>query len=155
MAKVDPVPKGYPRVSPYLICSGASDAIDFYTRIFGAKERLRMGGPNGMVGHAELELGDSLIMLADEFPEMGARSPKTIGGSPVIVGVYVDNVDAVVDDAVKAGAKVVQPIEDRFYGDRSAQLEDPFGHLWTVATHIEDVSPDEMERRAAQMMGGG
>jgi PhnB protein len=152
---VKPVPEGYGSVTPYLIVSGAAEAIDFYTRVFGATERMRMEGPDGTVGHAELKLGDSVVMLADEFPELGARSPRTIGGSPVIVHVYVEDADAIVEAAAAAGARVVQPVETRFYGDRSGQIEDPFGHLWNVATHVEDVPPEEMMRRAAAEMGGG
>jgi PhnB protein len=149
MAK--PIPDGYPRVTPYLVIDGANDAIDFYTAVLGAKERMRMPTPEGKVGHAELELGDSLIMLADEFPEMDARSPKTVGGTPVSMLVYVEDADAVFDRAIEAGAKELQPVEDKFYGDRSGQFEDPFGHQWSVATHVEDVAPEEMAKRAAAM----
>jgi PhnB protein len=116
---------------------------------------MRMPAPGGKIGHAELQLGDSLVMLADELPGMGGRSPKTVGGSPVIVSVYVEDVDAVFERAVEAGATVVRAVETQFYGDRTGQFEDPFGHQWSVATHLEDVPPDEMERRAAQAMGGG
>jgi PhnB protein len=151
----NPVPDGYPRVMPYLIVDGASQAIDFYTQILGASERMRMPGPDGRLGHAELELGDSVIMLADENPEMGARGPRSIGGSPVTIHAYVDDVDGTFERALGAGAKTVQEVEDRFYGDRSGQLEDPFGHRWTLATHVEDVSPEEMERRAAEFMTAG
>jgi PhnB protein len=151
----NPVPDGYPRVMPYLIVDGASEAIDFYTQILGASERMRMPGPDGRLGHAELELGDSVIMLADENPEMGARGPRSIGGSPVTIHAYVDDVDGTFERALGAGAKTVQEVEDRFYGDRSGQLEDPFGHRWTLATHVEDVSPEEMERRAAEFMTAG
>jgi PhnB protein len=149
MAK--PIPDGYPRVTPYLVIDGANDAIDFYTAVLGAKERMRMPTPEGKVGHAELELGDSLIMLADEFPEMDARSPKTVGGTPVSMLVYVEDADGVFDRAIEAGAKELQPVEDKFYGDRSGQFEDPFGHQWSVATHVEDVAPEEMAKRAAAM----
>jgi PhnB protein len=151
---VNPIPEGYRRVTPYLIVDGASDAIDFYTSVFGATERMRMGGPDGKVGHAELEIGDALVMLSDEYPEMNAVSPKTVGGTPVTVMVYVEDVDATVARAVALGATVVRPIEDQFYGDRSGRFEDPWGHDWYVATHVEDVSPEEMERRAAEMAGG-
>jgi len=154
MAKVKQVPDGYHSVTPYLIVDGANDAIDWYTKIFGAKERMRMAAPDNRVGHAELELGDSVIMLADEFPDMGARGPKTIGGSPVGILVYVEAVDAVFDHAVKAGATAREQPEDKFYGDRSGTFEDPFGQVWHVATHMEDVPPDEMAKRAAAMMGG-
>jgi PhnB protein len=148
-----PVPEGYPRVTPYLIVDGGSEAIDFYTKVLGADERMRMPGPDGRLGHAELELGDSVIMLADENTEMGARSPRSIGGSPVTIHVYVDDVDATFERALQAGASSLQPVEDRFYGDRVGQLEDPFGHHWSLATHVEDVAPEEMSKRAAEMMG--
>jgi PhnB protein len=149
------IPEGYPRVMPYLIVEGASSAIGFYTSVLGATERVRMPGPDGRVGHAELALGDSVIMLADEYPEMDARGPLSIGGSPVSLHVYVEDVDSVFDRALQAGAKPLRPVEDRFYGDRSGRFEDPFGHLWDVATHVEDVPPDEMSRRAAEMMAAG
>jgi PhnB protein len=154
MAKIDPIPSNYPRVTPYLSVDGAAKAIDFYREVFGAEERGRMPGPGGTVGHAELTIGESMIMLADPFPDMGAPTPKALGGSAVTVMVYVEDVDAVFDRAIKAGAKEISPVQDHFYGDRSGQFEDPFGHRWNVASHVEDVSPEEMERRAAQMMGG-
>jgi PhnB protein len=154
MAKVDPIPSNYPRVMPYLIVDGAADAIDFYCGVLGASERGRMPGPDGKIGHAELELGDSLIMLADAFPDMGAQSAKAIGDTPVTIMVYVEDVDTVFGKAISAGAKEVEAVTDRFYGDRSGQFEDPFGHRWSVASHVEDVPPDEMEKRAAQMMNG-
>jgi PhnB protein len=152
MADVKPIPDGYPRVSPYLVVDDAAGAIDFYTEVLGARERMRMGGGPGSpdkVGHAELELGDSLIMLADEFPEVGAVSPRTVGGSPVGISVYVEDVDAVFAKAVAAGAKTLREPEDQFYGDRLGQFEDPWGHRWSVATHVEDVPPEEMAKRAA------
>jgi PhnB protein len=152
---VKPIPDGYPRVSAYLIIDGASDAIDFYKDVFGASERMRIGAPGGKVGHAELAIGDSVIMLADEYPEMDAVGPKTVGGTPVTMSVYVENVDATFDRAVKAGAKALRPVENQFYGDRSGQFMDPFGHKWHVASHIEDVPPDEMAKRAAEATGGG
>ncbi len=152
---VEPIPDGYPQVTPYLFVDGAQAAFDFYSSVFGATERMRMPGPDGKIGHAELQLGDSLLMVADEFPEMGGRSPRTVGGSPVIISLYVEDVDAVFERAVQAGATVVRAVETQFYGDRAGQFEDPFGHQWSVATHVEDVPPDEMERRAAQAMGGG
>ena len=154
MAKVNPIPENYPRVSPYLCVDGAAAAIDFYREVLGATERGRMSGPDGKVAHAELEVGDSLIMLSDEFPEMGARSPKTVGGTPVLLNVYVEDVDHTFEVARKAGAKSVRDPEDQFYGDRSGQFEDPFGHQWSVASHIEDISPEEMEKRMVQMGGG-
>jgi PhnB protein len=152
---VKPIPDGYPRVSAYLVIDGASDAIDFYKDVFGANERMRMGDPSGKVGHAELAIGDSVVMLADEYPEMDAVGPKTVGGTPVTMSVYVEDVDATFDRAVKAGAKALRPVENQFYGDRSGQFLDPFGHKWSVASHIEDVPPDEMAKRAAEAMGGG
>jgi len=145
---VKPVPDGYHTVTPYLVIDGASAAIEFYRRAFGASETLRIEH-QGKVGHAEIKIGDSPIMLADEYPDMGARSPQALGGSPVSVMLYVDNVDAVVERAVAAGAKLQRPVADQFYGDRTGSVVDPFGHLWHVATHIEDVSLDEVRRRAA------
>jgi PhnB protein len=149
------VPAGYPQVTPYLSVDGASAAVEFYTSVFGATERMRMPGPNDTIGHAELQLGDSLIMLADEAPDIGFRSPKALGGSPVTISVYVDDVDAVFERAVAAGATPLRPVETQFYGDRSGQFEDPFGHRWSVATHVEDVSPEEMARRAQEAMAAG
>ena len=154
MANVKPIPEGYPEITPYLAVDGANEAIDFYTTVFGARERMRMQGPGGKVGHAELEIGNSLIMLADEFPDMGNRGPKTIGGTPVTISIYVEDVDDVFDRAVAEGATEIRPVENQFYGDRSGQLEDPFGHRWSVATHVEDVPADEMEKRAAAAMSG-
>jgi PhnB protein len=152
MPDVNPIPDGYPRVTPYLIVDGANAAIEFYGKVFGAKERMRMPGPDGKIGHAELEVGDALIMLADEHPDMGARGPKTIGGSPVTISVYVDDVDSTFASALAEGATELRAVENQFYGDRSGQFEDPFGHHWSIATHVEDVPPDEMEKRAAEMM---
>jgi PhnB protein len=152
MATVKPIPEGYPRVTPYLMVQGASDAIGFYTSVLGAQERMRMPGPGDSIGHAELSLGDSVIMLADESPDMGALGPKTVGGTPVMIHVYVEDVDDVFAKAIAAGAKELQALEDKFYGDRSGSFEDPFGHHWSVASHVEDVPPDEMEQRAAKAM---
>jgi PhnB protein len=135
---VNPIPEGYPRVTPYLICDGASDAIEFYSSVLGAKERMRMGGPDGKVGHAELEIGNS----------------KTTGGTPVSLHVYVEDVDGVFQQALDAGATERQALENKFYGDRSGSFEDPFGHVWHVASHVEDVPPDEMEKRAAAAAAG-
>lgn len=149
---VKPIPDGYPRVTPYLIVDGAGAAIDFYTSVLGATERMRMSAPEDKVGHAELEIGDSVIMLADESPEMDARSPRTVGGTPVSLHVYVEDADDTFERAVGAGARALQPVEDKFYGDRSGSFEDPFGHRWHVATHVEDVPPGEMEKRVAAAM---
>ena len=149
MANVKPIPEGYPQVSPYLAIDGAGAAIDFYREVFGATERVRMPAPGGKIGHAELEIGDSLIMLADEDVERDIRGPKAVGGTPVTMSVYVEDVDDVFERALNAGATALSPVEDQFYGDRSGQFEDPFGHRWNVATHVEDVSPDEMARRVA------
>jgi PhnB protein len=154
MANVKPIPDGYPRISPYLSVDGASAAIEFYGSVLGATERMRMPAPDGRIGHAELQIGDSVVMLADEYPEMGIRGPKAIGGSPVTLSVYVEDVDDVFQRALDAGAKAVRPVEDQFYGDRSGQFEDPFGHRWSVSTHVEDVPPDEMAKRAAIAMSG-
>jgi PhnB protein len=151
---VNPIPEGYGRVTPYLIVDGASAAIDFYTSVFGATERMRMAGPEGKVGHAELEIGDAVIMLADEHPESNARGPRSVGGTPVSLHMYVEDADAVFRRAVEAGAKELRPVEDQFYGDRLGSFEDPFGHHWHVATHVEDVSPEEMSKRMAAQGGG-
>ena len=152
---VKPIPDGYPAVSAYLIIDGAAKAIDFYSQVFGAKERMRMPMPDGRIAHAEIELGDSLIMLADETPDMGNhRSPTVVGGTPVGLSVYVEDVDDVYARAIAAGAKPLAPLDNKFYGDRAGQFEDPFGHWWNVATHVEDVPPDEMARRAAEFSGG-
>jgi PhnB protein len=153
MAKVKPIPDGYHNVTPYLVVDGAAKAIDFYKKVFGATEKMRMPSPGGKVGHAELTLGDSMIMLADERPDMGARAPHAFGGSPVSLMVYVPDVDATVKTAIAGGAKVVRQVENQFYGDRMGTIEDPFGHHWYVATHIEDVPPEEMAKRAAAAMG--
>jgi PhnB protein len=144
-------PDGYHSVTPYLVVKDAAHAIEFYKKVFGAQELFRLGGPDGKVGHAELRIGDSVLMLADEAPQMGSLAPPTIGGSPVRILLYVDNVDDVVPRAVAAGAKIVRPVADQFYGDRAGGIEDPYGHYWHVATHKEDVSPDEMKRRAAAL----
>ncbi len=144
---VKAIPDGYHSATPYLIISGAAAAIDYYKQAFGATELLRMPAPGGKVGHAEIKIGDSPIMLADEHPEMGYKSPQTLGGSPVSIMIYVADVDKVFDQAIAAGGKAQRPVKDQFYGDRSGTLEDPFGHVWHVATHTEDVSAEEMERR--------
>ena len=150
-----PIPDDYPRVTPYLIVDGAGAAIDFYCSVLGAAERLRMPAPDGRIGHAELQLGDSMIMLADENAQMDVRGPRAIGGTPVSLHVYVEDSDAVFERAVQAGARALRAVEDRFYGDRSGQFEDPFGHRWDVSTHVEDVSPEEMSKRAAAAMAAG
>jgi PhnB protein len=155
MSPVKPIPDGYPRVTPYLHVHGAADAIDFYAKVLDAKERMRMDGPGGKIGHAEIQIGDAVIMLADEFPDMQAVGPKTIGGTPVTIHVFVEDVDKTFDQAVKAGAKELQAVENKFYGDRSGMFEDPFGHQWNVATHVEDVPPEEMAKRVAAMAEGG
>lgn len=152
---VQAIPEGYPQVSPYLHIDGASAAIEFYCSVFGATERMRMPGPDGKLGHAELQFGDSLIMLADEMPEMGILSPKAVGGTPVSISVYVENVDEIFDRAVQSGARVLRPVEDQFYGDRLGSFEDPFGHRWHVATHVEDVSEEEMSKRAEEAAASG
>jgi PhnB protein len=152
MADVNPIPEGYPRISPYLAIDGAADAIDFYRKVLGAKERMRMDAPGGKVGHAELEIGDSIIMLADATPEMDFNGPKDVGGTPVMMHVYVEDVDGVFDKAVAAGATSRRDVQDQFYGDRSGQFEDPWGHRWNVASHVEDVPPEEMGKRAAEAM---
>jgi PhnB protein len=146
------IPDGYHSVTPYLIIKGAAAAIDFYKRAFGATELMRMPSPDGRIGHAEIKIGDSAIMLADEHPQMGYRSPQTLGGSAVSMMVYVDRVDDVFKKAVEMGAKELQPVQDQFYGDRSGTLQDPFGHTWTIATHMEDIPPEEMRKRAEKFM---
>lgn len=148
---VRPVPEGYSAITPYLIVAGAANAIDYYKQVFDAQELMRFGGPDGTIGHAELQIGDSRIMLADENPQMGYRSPKTLGGSPTSLMLYVDDVDQVFSRAITGGAQTHQDIKDQFYGDRSGTLIDPFGHVWTIATHIEDVAPEEMQRRMEAM----
>ena len=154
MADVKPIPDGYPQVTPYLIVDGGDAAIAFYTKVLGATERMRMPSPGDRIGHAELTLGDSLVMLADEHPEMGILGPKSVGGTPVTISVYVEDVDSVFERALSEGASSVRPVENQFYGDRSGQFEDPFGHRWSIATHVEDVPPEEMEKRAAEAMAG-
>jgi PhnB protein len=149
MGKAKPIPEGSHTATPYLIIKGAAQAIEFYKKAFGATEVMRFAQPDGKIGHAEIKIGDSHIMLADEFPEMGARSPQSLGGSPVSILLYVEDVDAQAKLAVAAGAKAVRPVKDQFYGDRSGSFEDPFGHQWHIATHVEDVAPDEMHKRAA------
>jgi PhnB protein len=153
--RVKPIPAGYHSVTPYLACGDAARAIDFYKKAFGATELVRMGGPDGKIGHAEIKIGTSRIMLADEHPEIGARSPQAFGGTPVSIMLYVKDVDAVVKQAVAAGATVTRPVEDKFYGDRMGSLTDPFGHAWHVATHKEDVPMEELQQRAAAAGSSG
>ena len=144
---VKPIPEGYRSITPYLVVKGATRAIDFYKQAFGATEIMRMPGPNNTIMHAELRIGDSVIMLADEMPGAPHRSPESFGGSPVSLMVYIENVDNVFARALSLGARQMREVQDQFYGDRSGNLVDPFGHVWTVATHIEDVAPDEIRRR--------
>jgi PhnB protein len=150
-----PIPDGYHTATPYLIIGGAGDAIEFYKKAFGAEELFRFAMPGGKIGHAEIKIGDSPIMLADEFPEMGYKGPKSLGGSPVSIMIYVEDVDTMFDQAVAAGATVKEAVSDKFYGDRLGTLTDPFGHVWHVSTHKEDVSLEEMEKRAKAAHGGG
>ena len=151
--KVKYIPEGYHTVTPYLCVNDAAGAIEFYKKAFGATELMRMAAPDGKVGHAEILIGDAQIMLADECPESGSRSPQSLGGSATTILLYVEDVDAVTSQAVAAGAKLVRPVEDQFYGDRAGTLTDPFGHFWMVATHKEDVAPEEIKKRAAAMFG--
>jgi PhnB protein len=153
MPNVNPIPEGYHTVTPYLAIRDAAAALDFYKRAFGATEVFRMADPTGKIGHAEIRIGDSAIMLSDEFPDMDALSPQAIGGTPVVLHLYVEDVDAFVARAVDAGATVLRPVADQFYGDRGGKLGDPFGHRWWIASHVEDVPPDELERRAKAMFG--
>ena len=149
MPQVKPVPEGMRTVTPHLVCAGAAEAIEFYKKAFGAVEAARLPGPQGKLAHAMIRIGDSAVMLVDEFPEMGALSPSSLKGSPVTIHLYVDDVDATVARAVKAGAKITMPVADMFWGDRYGQLVDPFGHRWSVGTHVRDVSTEEM-RQAMQ-----
>jgi PhnB protein len=153
MSTVKSIPEGYHNVTPYLFVRSASSAIDFYKNVFGATEVVRMAGSNGKIMHAELKIGDSIVMLADENPTTGVMSPQTIGGFSVGLHLYVENVDAVIQKAVENGAKPLRPIKNQFYGDRSGSVLDPFGHMWSVATHVEDVSPEEMRKRMTAAMG--
>jgi PhnB protein len=148
---VKPIPDGMHAITPHLVCAGAADAIEFYKKAFDAVELVRLPGPNGKLIHAGLRIRDSVVMLVDEFPEWGSRGPKSLNGSPVTIHLYVDDVDAVMKQAVQAGAKITMPLEDTFWGDRYGQLEDPFGHSWSLATHIRDVGPEEMQKAAEEM----
>ena len=154
MAKVKAIPDGYPQLTPYICVDNANQAIEFYKKVFGAKERMRMPSPGGKIGHAELQIGDGVLMLSDEHPEFGAVSPRSVGGTPVTLSLYVDDVDSVFKKAISSGAKSLRDVRDEFYGDRTGQFQDPFGHKWSVATHVEDVSPQEMERRAEKATAG-
>jgi PhnB protein len=147
-----PIPEGYHTATPYLAVDDAAEAIEYYTKAFGAKERVRMETPDGKIGHAELEIGDSLVMLADPFPQSSTRPPKELGGTSVSVFLYVQDVDAFVKQAVDAGATVSMEVADQFWGDRFGSVTDPFGHLWSIATHVEDVPPEEMAERAKAAM---
>jgi PhnB protein len=149
---VEPIPAGYHTITPYLIVHDARAAIEFYTRAFHAAELTRLADPGGKIHHAEIEIGDSRIMLADEFPERHIRGPKSLGGTAVTIHLYVPDVDAVAARALDAGARLIRPVADQFYGDRNGMLEDPFGHSWAVSTHVEDVSDEEVRRRAAAQM---
>jgi PhnB protein len=151
MEKVKAIPDGFSTVTPYLYFQGAAKAIDFYKNVFGATELMRMPGPDGKIMHAEIKIGDSRIMLGEENPQMGTLSPKSTEGSPLLLYVYAPDVDAVVEKAVKAGAKLDQPVKNQFYGDRAGSVTDPFGYKWFVATHVEDVAPEELKKRAAAM----
>ena len=153
MAEVKPIPDGYEGITPYLICKNAEAAIDFYKREFGAEEILRIGQP-GTVGHCEMKIGNRIFMLADEFPDMGAMSPETVGGSPVSLYIYVEDVDGFTQKAVGEGLEVLKPVSDQFYGDRSGHFKDPFGHLWGFATHKEDLTPEQLNERAKAAHGG-
>lgn len=152
MANVKPIPEGYHTITPYLVVKGAAQAIDFYKKAFGANEIYRFDGPGGKIMHAELQIGDSRFMLSDEHPEMGYTAPQSGGKAPIGLHIYVDDVDKLATQAQAAGIKVERPVADQFYGDRTGTFIDPFGHRWSIATHVEDVSEDEMERRMADAM---
>ncbi|MEO8200139.1 MAG: VOC family protein [Gemmatimonadota bacterium] len=152
--KPKPIPDGKAGATPYLAISGAAAALDFYQKAFGATIVMRLDMPDGKVGHAEIMIGEGRVFLSEEYPEYDVRSPKTIGGSPVTINLYVPDVDAFVARAAAAGARVTRPVEDQFYGDRGGKLEDPFGHVWWIASHVEDVSTEEMQKRASAMFAG-
>ena len=149
---VSPIPEGYHSVTPYLVMKNAAAAIKFYKKAFGAVELLRMAAPGGKIGHAEIKIGDSPVMLADEYPDMGFKGPESLGGTPVSLMVYVDDVDKIYPQAISAGGKEVRPLQNQFYGDRSGTLTDPFGHVWTISTHVEDLSEEELAKRAEAAM---
>lgn len=148
---VNPIPDAYRGVTPYLIVKGGAAALDFYQRIFGGKEIMRLDGPEGTIGHAEIKIGESIVMLADPCPSGEHKDPTAFGGSPVSLLIYTQDVDAMVANAVKAGAEIIAPVENKFYGDRMGTIRDPFGHIWHISTHVEDVPPDEMQRRLEAM----
>ncbi len=151
MANASPIPEGFTSITPHIICKDAAKAIDFYSKAFGAKEICRMPMPDGKtVGHCEMQFGNARVMLADEFPDMGCVSPQSIGGTPVTIHLYVDDVDAAFKQATDAGCEVAMPVTDMFWGDRYGKLTDPFGHHWSIATHTEDLSPEEIGKRAAE-----
>jgi PhnB protein len=154
MSKVNYTPDGYNSITPYLIFNGASEAIDFYKKVFGATEIMRMPGPDGRIGHAEMKFGSSVVMLADESPQMSHYSPEHYGGSPIGLLFYVEDVDKVVEQALAAGAKLDRPVADQFYGDRSGGVVDPYGYRWYIATHIKDVSQEEMQAAVSAMSAG-
>ncbi len=149
---VSPIPEGYHSVTPYLVMKNAAAAIEFYKKAFGAVELLRMAAPGGKIGHAEIKIGDSPVMLADEYPDMGFKGPESLGGTPVSLMIYVDDVDKIYPQAISAGGKEVRPLQNQFYGDRSGTLTDPFGHVWTISTHVEDVPEEELAKRAEATM---
>lgn len=150
--KVQAIPAGYHSVTPYMIVKGAALALEFYKKAFGAKELSRSSSPEGEIMHAEIQIGNSIIMLADEYPHMDMRGPQAMNGTPIFIHLYVEDVDSLTAKAVAAGAKVLRPLQDQFYGDRSGSIKDPFGHVWTVSTHKEDVSPEEMDKRLEELM---
>lgn len=149
---VQPIPEGYESISPSLAVDNATEAIEFYKKAFGATEKVRMDGPGGTIAHAELEIGNSILMLSDPFPQSDVRPPKEIGGTTVNIFMYVDDVDAAVQQAVDAGATITMPVDNQFWGDRFGTITDPYGHSWGLATHVEDVSPEEMEKRGQEFM---
>jgi len=155
MPAVKPIPEGYSTITPHIVCKDAAKAIDFYKKAFGAEERARMPGPGGTVMHAEIKIGDSIVMLGEENPQMGSRGPRSIGGSPVTLHLYVQDVDKAFERASKAGCKVTMPVMDMFWGDRYGRLEDPFGHHWSIATHKQDLTVEQITKAMPAMPGMG